>query len=71
MQESGSYRWSIAPLLELRPEPEDVVLHKHRFSGIYQTELDDILCRLGIKNLIFTGCTTSVCLSLGDPALVM
>src|ERR1700737_1815650 len=46
---------------ELRPQPEDVVLYKRRFSGFYQTELDDILRGLGIRNLIFTGCTTSVC----------
>jgi ureidoacrylate peracid hydrolase len=36
-------------------KPEDVVLYKHRFSGFYQTELDDVLRRLGIENLIFTG----------------
>ena len=53
--------WNTDVIGELRPQPEDVVLYKHRFSGFYQTELDDILRRLGIKNLIFTGCTTSVC----------
>jgi ureidoacrylate peracid hydrolase len=53
--------WNTDVIEELRPQPEDVVLYKHRFSGFYQTELDDILRRLGIKNLIFTGCTTSVC----------
>ena len=37
------------------------MLYKHRFSGFYQTELDDILRGLGIRDLIFTGCTTSVC----------
>lgn len=54
--------WNTDVILELRPEAEDVVLYKHRFSGFYQTELDDILRRLAIKNLIFTGCTTSVCI---------
>ena len=53
--------WNTDVIGELRPQSEDVVLYKHRFSGFYQTELDDILRRLGIKNLIFTGCTTSVC----------
>jgi ureidoacrylate peracid hydrolase len=53
--------WNTDVIGELRPRPEDVVLYKHRFSGFYQTELDDILRRLGIKSLIFTGCTTSVC----------
>jgi len=53
--------WNTDVIEELRPQPEDVVLYKHRFSGFYQTELDHILRSLGIKNLIFTGCTTSVC----------
>ena len=54
--------WNTDVVAELRPEAEDVVLYKHRFSGFYQTDLDDSLRRLGIKNLIFTGCTTSVCI---------
>jgi ureidoacrylate peracid hydrolase len=53
--------WNTDVIKELRPQPEDVVLYKRRFSGFYETELDDILRRLGIRNLIFTGCTTSVC----------
>jgi len=53
--------WNTDVIDELRPQPEDVVLYKRRFSGFYQTELDDILRKLGIRNLIFTGCTTSVC----------
>jgi len=53
--------WNTDVIEELRPQPQDVVLYKRRFSGFYQTELDDILGRLGIRNLIFTGCTTSVC----------
>lgn len=53
--------WNTDVIEELRPQLGDVVLYKHRFSGFYQTELDDILRRREIKNLIFTGCTTSVC----------
>ena len=53
--------WNTDVIKELRPQPVDVVLYKRRFSGFYETELDDILRRLGIRNLIFTGCTTSVC----------
>jgi len=53
--------WNTEIIDELRPEPEDIVLYKHRFSGFYQTDLDNILRRLGIKYLIFIGCTTSVC----------
>ena len=53
--------WNTDVIEELRPQPEDIVLYKHRFSGFYQTDLDELLHRLGIRNLIFTGCTTSVC----------
>jgi ureidoacrylate peracid hydrolase len=45
----------------LRPEPDDAVLYKSRFSGFYRTDLDDLLTRRGIDTLIVTGCTTSVC----------
>ncbi len=53
--------WNTDILSELTPKVEDIVLYKHRFSGFYQTELDSILKRLGVKYLIFTGCTTSIC----------
>jgi ureidoacrylate peracid hydrolase len=53
--------WNTDVIDELQTQPDDVVLYKHRFSGFYETELDDILRRLEIRNLIFTGCTTSVC----------
>lgn len=53
--------WNTDILSELTPKAGDTVLYKHRFSGFYQTELDSILKRLGVKYLIFTGCTTSVC----------
>ena len=53
--------WNTDVIPELRPEPEDAVLYKGRFSGFYRTELDDLLKRRGIEALIVTGCTTSVC----------
>ncbi len=53
--------WNTAILLELAPQADDLVIYKHRFSGFYQTDLDTILQQLGVKTLIVTGCTTSVC----------
>ena len=53
--------WNTDIVAELTPEPGDLVLYKHRFSGFYETELDNVLQRLEIRNLIFTGCTTSIC----------
>lgn len=53
--------WGTDIVEELKPQPVDVIMYKHRFSGFYQTELDATLKAAGIKHLIFTGCTTSVC----------
>jgi len=53
--------WGTDIVPELKPHAGDVVLYKHRFSGFYETELDAALKRLDAKHLIFTGCTTSVC----------
>jgi ureidoacrylate peracid hydrolase len=53
--------WGTDIVEELKPQPVDVIMYKHRFSGFYQTELDAMLKAAGIKHLIFTGCTTSVC----------
>ena len=53
--------WNTEIVDELRPEPSDIVLYKHRFSGFFQTDLDDRLKQLGTRSIIVTGCTTSVC----------
>jgi ureidoacrylate peracid hydrolase len=53
--------WNTEIVDELRPQPSDIVLYKHRYSGFFQTDLDDRLKRLGTRYIIFTGCTTGVC----------
>lgn len=53
--------WNTDIVSELKPQAGDIIVYKHRFSGFYQTDLDAILQRLNIKYLVFTGCTTSVC----------
>jgi ureidoacrylate peracid hydrolase len=53
--------WNTHIVDELAPEPSDIIVPKHRFSGFYETDLDLILRGLGVKYLVFTGCTTSVC----------
>src|SRR5712692_1388680 len=53
--------WNTEIVSELKPRPADTVIWKNRFSGFYQTELDSVLKRLNAKVLVFTGCTTSVC----------
>lgn len=53
--------WNTDIVAALKPQVGDVVIYKTRFSGFYETELHSILKGLGIKHLIITGCTTSVC----------
>jgi nicotinamidase-related amidase len=53
--------WNTDIISELKPKTEDRIVYKHRFSGFFETELDEVLRRLGVKYLIVTGCTTSVC----------
>jgi ureidoacrylate peracid hydrolase len=53
--------WNTDIITELTPGPDDVVLYKTRYSGFYETELDDVLRARGIERLIVVGATTSVC----------
>ena len=53
--------WNTDVLPALAPEAGDVVVSKQRFSGFFGTRLDAILEERGITALVFTGCTTSIC----------
>lgn len=53
--------WGTDIVPELKPQSDDIVLYKTRFSGFYNTDLDTILKKIGVKNLIVTGCTTTIC----------
>src|SRR5438270_6311852 len=53
--------WDTDIVPELKPQANDAVIYKTRFSGFYQTELDAILKKFGVKYLIVTGVTTSIC----------
>ena len=46
---------------EVRPEPGDPVVRKHRFSAFANTDLETILRAHGIRSLVFTGVATNVC----------
>ena len=46
---------------ELTPEPGDFVIDKTANGAFYETDLDLVLRAQGITHLIFTGCTTDVC----------
>jgi ureidoacrylate peracid hydrolase len=53
--------WNTDIVPELEPHPGDLVIYKTRYSGFYNTDLDDRLIQMGIRHLLITGCTTSVC----------
>ena len=48
-------------LPELAPEPGEMRVVKPEHSGFYETNLHALLQEAGITTLVFTGCTTSVC----------
>lgn len=47
---------------EVTPQPGDYVILKPRFSAFFQTELDLILRRLGVRTLYLAGTTTPNCI---------
>src|SRR5262245_5052218 len=47
--------WDFAVVEELKPEPEDLVIIKNRYSGFARTSLDSQLRNRGIRYLLFTG----------------
>jgi ureidoacrylate peracid hydrolase len=53
--------WDYELVSELKPEPDDIVLSKPRYSGFYGTQLDQILRARRIRNLLFVGIATNVC----------
>jgi ureidoacrylate peracid hydrolase len=53
--------WGTQIVDDLTPHPGDLALYKTRFSGFYRTGLDAHLRRMGVRHLLITGCTTSVC----------
>lgn len=53
--------WDYELVDELKPQPGDIVIPKTRYSGFFNTNLDSMLRSRGIRNLIFTGIATNVC----------
>lgn len=53
--------WDFALIDELKPEAQDIVIEKPRYSGFFNTALDSMLRARGIRNLVFVGIATNVC----------
>lgn len=50
-----------AAFFQLVPQPEDIIVNKHRYSGFIHTRLDSVLRTLNIKTLLIAGISTNVC----------
>lgn len=46
---------------ELKPEKKDYIMRKQRYSGFFKTDLDNLLKKLDVKELIITGLVTNIC----------
>jgi ureidoacrylate peracid hydrolase len=53
--------WDFQIVDELTPQPADTVIVKSRYSGFHGTSLDSFLRGRGIRNLLFVGIASNVC----------
>ncbi|WP_309628235.1 pyrimidine utilization protein B [Brevundimonas sp.] len=53
--------WDYELVDALKPRPGDIQLHKTRYSGFFNSQLDSVLRSRGIRNLVFVGIATNVC----------
>ncbi|MBJ7415884.1 MAG: pyrimidine utilization protein B [Niveispirillum sp.] len=53
--------WDYAIVEELQPQKGDILIPKTRYSGFFNTNVDSVLRARGIRNLIFVGIATNVC----------
>jgi ureidoacrylate peracid hydrolase len=53
--------WDAEIVDELKPEPDDFVIDKTRYSAFYGTSLESILGTLGVRDLVVAGVTTNIC----------
>ena len=54
-------QWDYELVDALKPEPGDICLHKTRYSGFFNSQLDSVLRARGIRHLMFVGIATNVC----------
>lgn len=53
--------WDYELVDALRPIPGEMVVPKPRYSGFFNTQFDSLMRSRGIRNLVFCGIATNVC----------
>ncbi|MEM2848880.1 MAG: isochorismatase family cysteine hydrolase [Candidatus Bathyarchaeia archaeon] len=56
---------------ELKPNPDEFIVKKETYDAFFNTELEDILNRAGVENVILTGVVANICVlhTAGSAAL--
>ena len=53
--------WDYEIVDALAPQPGDIRVHKTRYSAFFNSQLDSVLRARGIRNIIFVGIASNVC----------
>ncbi|MEG3088967.1 pyrimidine utilization protein B [Sphingomonas sp. PB4P5] len=53
--------WDYDIVTALAPQPGDLRVHKTRYSAFFNSQLDSVLRARGIRNLVFVGIASNVC----------
>lgn len=53
--------WDYAIVDALAPQPGDISIAKTRYSAFFNSQLDSVLRSRGIRNIVFVGIATNVC----------
>jgi ureidoacrylate peracid hydrolase len=53
--------WDCEMVDELKPKSNDIIVKKYRFSGFYNTQLDNVLRQIGAGTLVVCGIATNIC----------
>ena len=53
--------WDYDLVEALTPQPGDIRVHKTRYSAFFNSQLDSVLRSRGIRNIVFVGIASNVC----------
>ncbi|WP_174292683.1 pyrimidine utilization protein B [Sphingomonas bacterium] len=53
--------WDYDLVDALKPQPGDLRVHKTRYSAFFNSQLDSVLRSRGIRNIVFVGIASNVC----------